>query len=59
VLTLFDLFYGLPSGEGGHPSPTGFNILFTVALGLLIGYKLASWRRSKKAHNSGFGNTAG
>ena len=56
---LFDLFYDLASVEGGHPSPTGFNLLLTLAVGLLSGYQIANWRRKKTAHNRGFGYTGG
>ena len=33
----FDLFYKMTSDEGYHPSPTTFNYVLTIALGLLLG----------------------
>jgi hypothetical protein len=38
---LFDLFYDLPAGAGGHPFPTIFNVIFTLTAGVLPGYILA------------------
>lgn len=34
---IFDLFYKMTSDEGYHPSPTTFNYVLTIALGLLLG----------------------
>jgi len=34
---IFDLFYRKTSDEGYHPSPTTFNYVLTIALGLLLG----------------------
>ena len=48
---LFDLFYDLPSVNGGHPSPTTFNLLFTLTLGGLIGFYITKWRQKKTAYN--------
>lgn len=33
----FDLFYKMTSDEGYHPSPTRFNYVLTIALGLVLG----------------------
>lgn len=33
----FDLFYKMTSDEGYHPSPTTFNNVLTIALGLVLG----------------------
>lgn len=48
---IFDLFYDLPSVNGGHPFPTIFNLMFTITLGGLIGFYLTKWRQEKTAHN--------
>ncbi len=34
---LFDLFYKFTSDEGYHPSPTTFNYILTIALGIASG----------------------
>jgi len=34
----FDLFYKMTSDEGYHPSPTTFNYVLTITLGLLLGF---------------------
>lgn len=34
---LFDRFYDITSAQGGHPSPSMFNIVVTLATGLLLG----------------------
>ena len=47
----FDLFYDLPSVDGGHPFPTIFNLLLTITLGGLIGFYITKWRPKKTAHN--------
>ena len=33
----FDLFYKMTSGEGYHPSPTIFNYVLTIAIGIVLG----------------------
>ncbi len=35
---LFDLFYVIKSAEGFHPAPSLFNYLFTIGVGIFIGY---------------------
>lgn len=35
---LFDLFYGFPASEGGHPFPTVFHFFFTIFIGGIIGF---------------------
>ena len=35
---LFRLFYDTPAFNGGHPFPSLVNIIFTIAIGLLIGW---------------------
>jgi len=54
---LFDLFYDLPSVNGGHPFPTIFNILFTLIIGGLIGFYITKWRQKITAHNIGIANS--
>ena len=44
---LFNLFYDTPSVNGGHPFPSVINLIFTVALGLLIGWKVYKFFVSK------------
>ena len=34
---LFDLFYKMISDEGYHPSPTTFNYVVTISLGIALG----------------------
>jgi hypothetical protein len=34
---IFDLFYEMKAVDGGHPSPTKFNFILTLAAGSLIG----------------------
>jgi hypothetical protein len=34
---IFNLFYDLPAGNGGHPWPSNFNYIFTFFIGLTIG----------------------
>ena len=43
----FDLFYDFKPVDGGHPSPTGLNLLATILVGALAGLAL-SIRLSKK-----------
>ena len=40
---LFDLFYNITTAEGGHPSPSLFNLVFTIATGGAIGYAIARY----------------
>lgn len=35
---LFDLFYGFPASQGGHPFPTVFHFFFTVFIGGILGF---------------------
>jgi hypothetical protein len=35
---IFNLFYEITSDEGYHPSPTLFNYIVTLALGLSLGF---------------------
>lgn len=35
---IFNLFYDLPSGNGGHPWPSNFNFIFTFIIGTTIGF---------------------
>jgi hypothetical protein len=35
---LFDLFYGFPAAEGGHPFPTVFHFFLQFLLGELLGF---------------------
>lgn len=34
----FDLFYGFPAAEGGHPFPTVFHFFFTIFIGGTFGF---------------------
>jgi hypothetical protein len=51
---LFDLFYDLPGYAGGHPTPTIFNLVFTLATGAILGWTiqkpLSKWRN--RTYNS-------
>lgn len=38
---LMDLFYDLPSANGGHPQQNWFNALLTIGLGLYCGIYLS------------------
>lgn len=46
---LFDLFYKMESSEGYHPSPTLFNTLLTLSIGITAGIivcrKIQNWIR--------------
>ena len=44
---VFDVFYDLPSSEGGHPVPTTLNIIITAVIGLVIGLTLSAYFRRK------------
>jgi len=48
ITILFDLFYDLPTSEGGHPFPTIFNLIFTISSGAFLGWYFAKlinkWR---------------
>jgi hypothetical protein len=44
---LFDLFYNITSAEGGHPSPSIFNFIFTIAAGVAAGIALFRFLRGK------------
>ncbi len=37
---LFNLFYVLPSSEGGHPFPTIFNLVITILTGAVLGWSI-------------------
>ena len=38
--SVFDLFYTISAAEGYHPSPTLFNFLLTVGIGIVLGLLL-------------------
>ncbi len=40
---VFDLFYEITTAEGGHPSPTIFNLIFTIVAGGALGYALSRY----------------
>lgn len=44
---IFELFYSLPTWNGGHPFPTLFNLFITIGLGTIMGYKLLLCARPK------------
>jgi len=44
---VFDIFYFISSSEGGHPVPTSFNIIFTLAIGAVLGLILSNSKRKK------------
>ncbi|MFN3271217.1 MAG: hypothetical protein ACK40Y_01495 [Cloacibacterium caeni] len=38
---LFDLFYGFPAAEAGHPFPSVFHFFFTIFIGGTFGFFLS------------------
>jgi hypothetical protein len=46
---LVRLFYEFTSHSGGHPFPTIFNFIFTIAAGGTIGYFLARYLMKRKS----------
>jgi hypothetical protein len=44
---LFDLFYNITSAEGGHPSPSVFNFIFTITAGAAAGIAFSGFLRRK------------
>mgnify|MGYP003610684090 CR=1 FL=1 len=34
---IFDIFYEIPDWNGDHPYPTIFNMIFTIAIGAILG----------------------
>jgi CRISPR/Cas system-associated protein Csm6 len=49
---LFDLFYTISSADGDHPSPSAFNIIFTIIAGAAAGRKICLYilQQNRKKH---------
>ena len=45
---VFDLFYEFTSSEGYHPTPTLFNIIFTLIIGGLLGFTISTYKTKKR-----------